>query len=1024
MFNIRIFGPLRADFNGQPAADAIAPRTRQLWAYLLLNRKAALTRAQVAFALWPDAPERRALANLRQHLHRLRRALPSSDPESAWIVADQGTLRWNPEAAATLDLETLVNVVARMRLETPPPPEEIAEALALSESDLLATMWDDWVITARGQVQRQREEIAHWLTLYYLDQGDITEAVGIAEDLVVRDPWGERWQRLLMGVQALGGEHAAALRGFREFELSLAAELGASASSESLSLAGAISAGIPGAKVRRLLDADVPRLTDDRSCIPTDGIAEPLPTFEGGFFGRSRELQEISSRLEQPGLLTLFGPGGCGKTRLATEFVQCNAASFPAGITFITVVGLEAPAHALERAARALADTSGNGGDATVGAALLVMDACESRPSVSVALANGLLSPGTNLRILATSRTVLGVQAEQVCPVPPLPIPDLRMSSDQVTSSEPAIALFEERARRRQPSFRVGPDSLPSIGRICRAVGGLPLGIELAACSISALAPSQIAERIERGLELPASTRQIDPMASRSPSLNQTLRRTYNSILETERSFFNGLSVFPGSWTLEAAEALGLVDDLDSAGDQPALMLIAQLVDQSLVMTAPTSTQQRYRILPPLRRIGEKELVDKEYAELRYRHADFYVAFAEHALPYLTGPNQSQWLDRLEADNDNFTAALSWLIDTDQQEPAVALTGCLWRYWYMRGRAAEGSEWLEHVVGSSETETASDATFLEASEGSSVAGAALARALHGAGALRLTTNDYVAAAVHHRRELLVARRLNDSRLLADAELGLGVVCQHQQDYPRAHSHYLASLKHWRQSEDTRGQAITLSNLGSLARDAGNWDEARQHLNACLALNRECRDYSGYANALWGLADLLYCQDESEAAAGYYYEMRNMFQKLGQKRGEAFALQGLGRISLRDGKFTAASEQLVQGLQLISTVGDRLGTAQMLEDFVMLEHRRGDKRRMVAIGAAASKIRQELGRPPSATIDRVMSPARHRLGTRESTRVSIRGLELNSDDILTWYTGPEQAFEDWFLGGVPRIPRAH
>jgi predicted ATPase/DNA-binding winged helix-turn-helix (wHTH) protein len=397
-----------------------------------------------------------------------------------------------------------------------------------------------------------------------------------------------------------------------------------------------------------------------------------LPVPVTSFVGRHSELRDVGKLLAISRLVTVTGPGGCGKTRLALEVAKTLLGSFPDGVWLVELEAVTDPALV----ARALGASLGIRDGASLGAGgevskpltdklvdylrekelLIVLDNCEHLIKACARLVERLLRSAPRVRFLVTSQECLGVAGEVLWPVPPLAVPGPQEVSPGQLARSDAVRLFADRAAAVQPAFALGPEAALAVGRICRRLDGIPLAIELAAAQVLLLSPQEIAARLDDHFDLLTSGNLWAlPQHQR---LQAAIDWSYELLSVPERALFRRLSVFAGGFTLEAAE------EVCGEGGVVVLELLPRLVDQSLVVPLD-SADARFRMLETLRRYAAERLVEPE--SLHRRHAEYLLRLAERAEPLLRGPQQAIWLRRLEADQDNFSAAIAWACGHDPE---------------------------------------------------------------------------------------------------------------------------------------------------------------------------------------------------------------------------------------------------------------------------------------------------------------------------------------------------------------------
>jgi predicted ATPase/DNA-binding SARP family transcriptional activator len=424
------------------------------------------------------------------------------------------------------------------------------------------------------------------------------------------------------------------------------------------------------------------------------------------FVGRARELVEVKRELATTRLLTITGMPGSGKTRLALEVAKELSGAYPDGVWLVELTSLsdgrlvpqvmtatlrerEEPGRVLTNALVEVLREKG---------LLLVLDNCEHVVDAAARLADALLSSCPYLQVIATSREVLGTEGELVWRVDPLPVPDTEQSLHRVPTAEElarydAVRLFVERTRQRSPHFVLTAENSGAVAQICRRLEGIPLAIELAAARMGALSLEQLSKRLNDPLKLLTGGRNT---SSRQRSLRATLDWSYNLLSAEERVLLRRLSAFAGSWTLEAAEAVGTGDGIK---EEDFLKLLSNLVDKSLIVAEVSAGEvRRYRLLEPVRQYARERLEASGEADaFRRRHAEFFLALAEEVERESTGAHQQAWAEWLKTEHDNLRAALSWSLE-NEPETTLRLAGPLARFSEMQARFLEGSGWFEAAL--------------------------------------------------------------------------------------------------------------------------------------------------------------------------------------------------------------------------------------------------------------------------------------------------------------------------------------
>jgi predicted ATPase len=636
-----------------------------------------------------------------------------------------------------------------------------------------------------------------------------------------------------------------------------------------------------------------------------------LPTWLEPLIGRQREVTAIQDLLAEDSvrLVTLTGPGGSGKTRLAVAVASCLTDRYRDGVWFVDLAPITDP----DLAALAIASTLGvreRGSESVFDGlrehlraweSLLVLDNFEQ------VLAAGRLIPMLlmtcpGLRVLVTSREPLRVRGEHEYPVSPLPLPE-------------AVALFVERARAVKPDFAATGEAEPVIADICARLDGLPLAIELAAARTRLLPPGAMLARLERRLQVVASGPRDLP--ARQQTLRRTIDWSYDLLSPDEQQLFARLAVFVGGRSLEAIEA---VCNADGALGDGVLDGVESLVGKSLLRQEEgAGGEPRLTFLETINEYARERLeASGEGAALRRLHAAFFLALAEEAKPRLVGPQQGRWLARLVEEYDNLRAAMAWARDAGETELWLRLAGALWRYWEMRFHLREGRAWLEAALAADTG--APPAVRARALNGVAnltwqsdlVQGAAYqeeALALFRAAGDDLGTvwalndlanivderGDYSGAIALYEESLALSRKIGAAWEEACALHNLALAAGVMESYERAATLLDDALIQWERLGDEVARARSLDAAAQVARDRGDLDRALALGEEGLALRRRFGDRYGVAVSLVGLGWTMLARGDGPRATGFFHEALPLHLEAGDRRGMASCLTGLARL---------------------------------------------------------------------------------------------------------------------------------
>jgi predicted ATPase/DNA-binding SARP family transcriptional activator len=921
-FFVQLFGAMAVRSNGQLLPKMRTRKDQWLLALLVLHAiDSPVERLWLAGTLWPEASEAAAQSNLRRSLSILRDALGA---EAGRILSPTPrTLRIDMTGAQS-DV-TAFDAAARRNDE-----ESLVRAVEQYRSPLLLGCVEEWVVPLRDTRQQAVIRILEKLAGLARERDDQRSAA----DYLVRahelDPHRETTVRDLMATLAAQGRHAAAAETFRRFRQRLHRDIHAEPDPETIRLhrqvlrEGRLRAESSQADTR---DTQSPREGD--SATTDNGLlalnrkpALPAPLTD--LIGREQEVKDVVSKLADHRLVTLTGPGGVGKTRLAVAAAAAaeEDGRFYDGIYFfrlapLLVADVLVPTIVAallgNRAADALkASVSQNNVEAPLLHALrdrhvlLVWDNCEHLLEETARLAGVLLQACPHVHVLATSRQSLGEQGEVVVPVEPL-------------AERDAAALFAERASSASGGQFAADANDRAVVQICRLVQGMPLALEMAAAWANALSLNDIASRLADQLRLllPADPRASDRRqprkASRRQTLDTVLEGSFRLLEADEATLLRALSCFSGGWTLSDAARLTEDDELNT------LDTLAQLVDKSLIYRERPAAQgtdaadSRYDMLTMVAQYTRdralKDEADTSFIELQNRHRDLFLDLVETAKPHLAGGReQAYWLNRLDADHNNMRAALRHCRDQiARDEPDGAAKGlriaaALGPFWSLRGYIGEGIGWLDAMITAGQPD---DAAYPEA-------------CFEACGFLTF------------RGDLAAATRYGEAALTAYERRG-----------------------------NENGRAATLLRLSYIHLILGHADESATLLGKALALQQRTGDQSGEAATREQLAYVARESGRFAVSAAHLTEAVRLYRQIGNRTGEASALGGLGAQFATQGNYASARSNLERSLQIYRTVGVRAGQSWCLASLADVERESGNLPEAHTLLEQALTINQEI-----------------------------------------------------------------
>jgi predicted ATPase/DNA-binding CsgD family transcriptional regulator len=633
--------------------------------------------------------------------------------------------------------------------------------------------------------------------------------------------------------------------------------------------------------------------------------AVPVPRIR--LIGREAELATARTLLldESVPLLTLTGPGGVGKTRLALSVGDTVIPNFHDGGLFVDLAPLGDADLVLPAIARALGVPEG--GERPLSERLvlalrdrhllLILDNCEHLVTAVATVVSHVLAGCPGVQVLATSRAPLRLRSEQELPVAPLPTPAVEASGVAQLADNPAVRLFTERARAVDPRFFMTNDSLQDVAEICRRLDGLPLAIELAAARVRVLTPSALRERLERRLPLlSGGGRDLPP---RQQTMRDTIAWSYGLLTPEEQAVFRRLAVFSGGFTLEAAQA---VASLDATAD--ILPILERLVEHNLIRRDDQAISARYRLLETIREFALELLIGCGDADAaRHAHGTYFLALAERAAPALYGSQQLLWLTSLETDHPNLRAALEWFRDQEENEYLLRLAAALWRFWFIRGYPREGRAWLSQALA-----------------GAHPWSPLLREALDGSSMLASNQGDHREAAAIADQLLLLAREYQDAEGIA--------------------------------------RGLFLQSFA--ATYLGDRQQARHLASEALLLFRRLGDPHRLGNALNRLGIEEHNQGNYLRAAALYEEVQAIWRELGCTWELVCVTTNLGVTAQAQGAIAQAAARYCESLVLLESVGETWMIEELLALVAALAAETGDRERAARLIGATDRLLEAIG----------------------------------------------------------------
>lgn len=676
-----------------------------------------------------------------------------------------------------------------------------------------------------------------------------------------------------------------------------------------------------------------------------------VPASLGEFIGREQEADKLLHWLSTPDrrLITMTGPGGTGKTRLALEVLTRIASNFSDGAWFVDLSSLTNPGlvpsaiasvlevrerggqSALETLKDALADRK----------ILLLLDNFEQLTEAAPAVSE-LLGASSGLKCLVTSRELLRIYGELEFPLAPLSLPNdqLKDPEDILETSE-AVQLFITRARAVVADFRLSSTNAASVVGICRRVDGLPLAIELAAARTRLFSPKALLDHLEDRLGTLTGGPRDAP--ARQRTLRATLEWSYSLLEPSEQNLFRQLGTFAGGFDIPSMET---VCQPPAAG--PRLDDLQSLITKSLVYRDEGDEgQDRYRMLETIREYAFELLqASGESEALALRHAQYFADLADDANQEMYGPKAMAWIARLENDHDNLRSAVNWAVrSSDQTAIALRIAGSLAQFWTLRGYLQEG---YSITVAALEHAGAESSIDLQA------------RANLGAARLAYRQNNLEAAEEHYSQALQLSREIDAGKWIAECLVGLGMVDSERGEYRNVDKRFSEALAIFKSIKDRRGIANAVLNLAWSAMRNGDYETAELNLLQSLDIHESIGDQAGLGFSLSGLGEVYLRTNKLAKATSYLGESLEIRSSLGDKWGMGATLGTLGWVAIRQADWDQAEQTLRASLALRQELGDLGGTAWCLEKLAEVKMARSRPAKAAMLYGAANSIRNSIG----------------------------------------------------------------
>jgi predicted ATPase/DNA-binding SARP family transcriptional activator len=939
-----------------------------LLAYLLIESDHTHSREFLLGLLWPDLPTPAAQNNLRVTWAHLQKALGTSDSEAQpTLIGDRLALRFNPLSDHELDVARFRALIEACRVHAHADQDDCAEcaarltqALELVRGEFLeefslgdCEQFDDWLLIQREHFRLQVTSALEQLAAFHERAGQLAEAESAIRRLLEYDPLSESAYRQLMRVLGRADQRSAALDAYETCRRVLATELGLAPAVETVMLAEQI-------RSHALFELHVTHVD--------------LPPVLTRFFGRQQETVRLVDFLSRRTvrLVTLAGPGGVGKTRLAIEVAQRMAGVFAHDICFVDLSGI-ADERSVDDAVAAALRLPANTGRSATGAILnylrdktmlLVLDNCEHLVKACARLVQTLCRDAAGLTVLATSRIPLHLDEEHVVRLEPFATPTIH-DAQRFTVAEAlrfdSVQLFADRAAQSLLQFTLTDANVLAVVRICQHLDGIPLAIEIAAAQARALPIEAIAVRL--GQRFAWLNRQVGETLPRQRTLHTLIDWSYELLSAQERSVLCRLAVFAGGWTLEAAEAV-------STPGEPCTEILAELVDHSLVVFGADAEHQRYSMHETIRQFAQDQLRGNDQeADARERHALYYAQLVSRVAENRDRQTLPERLRTVQDDHDNLRAAFEWLLAHDREQALNLVTqlGTNLNFWELGGFFQEGRRWLQRA--------------LEQTEG--LVSIQRAQGLLAASELSSAISDFEYGLQCARQAQGLFQQFRDQLGEIDARLKYCELAELAGKLANLQAQAEGAFRMAEGISYTAGIAKARLVLGTIAFHAGEFETAIQYVLPSVALWRELERTFDLASALNRLASALLEIHEYTAGQQALLECRDIYQSLGYQRGVALAIHNLGETAQKMGEHASARELLCESLRIRHHLGLLRGYPYSFELLAQVNESEERYERAVQLLAAAETLRVRIGAPLEQVAQKhvtaVLAGARARLG---------------------------------------------
>lgn len=969
-----LLGRLRAHRDGQTLAHISLRRLGALLSCLVIRGSSAVPRDELISLLWPDDPVDAARNRLRVLLNNLKHHLEDEGSIGGSVLLANRTTVELVAGTYSSDYHEFHRYISKAAASTGfEAVAALESAVALYRGELLDGLSDEWIVSERRNISEVRYQALRDLVRTLTALGALDRASDYARQAVIAEPLDEEAHADLIELYASVGRPSAGLRQYDQLKRLLRSELNARPSERTREIAARLTSqlGHGVAESGRPVRSAAVRSDPVREAVPASRVALPMRLTR--FFGREDEIEALTGMLsaQVPArLITLIGPGGTGKTRLALQVADAMTEKYCGRVYYVEMAEIldaaTAPA-ALERALGLPPSTDGDllsrvSATLSHGPALLVLDNLEQLVPEILPMISRLLAEAPSLCCLATSRRSLGVDGERELPIGPLPG---RVAGSDINTlrHQAGVALFLDRASNVRGGAGDSDVAVRDAADICAALDGLPLAIELAAARARSMSFSEIKRQTSEPLDLLIDVREAHNRRHRS--LRSTIDWSYRLLTKEEQSVFQRLTVFGGGFTMEAAVCVACgASDTYVPTDR---FVLEQLCAASMITFHNAATDSetrsggRFAMIETIREFGSQQLgASDQLSQIQALHFAYFAETfwgAERA-GQPNERNSNELAAAIADDEANLRLALEFGLRAnatqEQQRMAVSLMGRMIAYWETKGRWSEGAVYLSRALSLSDeiisgsdrlrvTLWAAKLTCLLGATDQADAFANAALQLADAatdidaqaeshtclGMAAFFRGDYRRSEYHHSEALKYYLTRQDRKGAAGSEASLANVAFYLGRDQEAIRRFQEALAAYRELGDSFGAASVLQRLGNAWRQQGNLSQGRRDLSEALQTFRNAGFRQGIAGCLHDLGLLLYYLSEFDAAYELFLESLELFREIGYRRGEAVCLYNLANLAIKSGETAAARSYLKQGVELSRRIGDRRNLASCL-----------------------------------------------------------------------------------------------